>query len=265
MRFARADSTGFTLIELLVVIAIIALLIGILLPALEAAQRAADRVGCASNMQQIGITLSTYATDHDGKLIPIDTNENAPGETQTASHHANNGISPEEMPRRWGILYREGYSSTPKGFYCPSPPDPRYEFESYDKPWGTVGYDDSVGGSASPSSSFVRTSYHYVPYNPRDLEGTNERKSDRSRIPFKPDGSIYQRRYPNREALAIEDIVSAETAHHPEAAGWHVLRIDGSVSFETDTKLFEAMKGSPDAWTDWGRFQEYRDRLVLGG
>jgi prepilin-type N-terminal cleavage/methylation domain-containing protein/prepilin-type processing-associated H-X9-DG protein len=73
-RPAPGHRAGFTLVELLVVIGIIAVLIGILMPALIAARKAANTTQCGSNMRQIGMAMRLYLDQNKGKFPAYHTN-----------------------------------------------------------------------------------------------------------------------------------------------------------------------------------------------
>ena len=68
-RPSSRSGPAFTLVELLVVIAVVALLVGLLLPSLGAARRAAKAMSCLSNLRQLEIAHAAYSVDNRGRLI----------------------------------------------------------------------------------------------------------------------------------------------------------------------------------------------------
>ena len=175
---------GFTLIELLVVISIIALLIGILLPALGAARDAAKTMTCLSNERQIGVMHAVYGSDHKDYVVPLAQSFNRPlGLKLTGGANAlltSNIFWFEVLALEQNGELRDGNERSKffnDTFTCPSFQD---KYQAYSGSGRTSGSSDKMGfgmnrhllgkvdpqASSPPKSNWVAVSDEDPRYNP---------------------------------------------------------------------------------------------------
>jgi prepilin-type N-terminal cleavage/methylation domain-containing protein len=147
MRHSTRRRAGFTLVELLVVIGIIAVLISLLLPALNKAREAAKRTQCLSNLHQIHMMLVMYAGQYKDQVPLGYSGSGTAAGTETSnywlSRPATGSWDPDSFPPAkvrffgLGLLFKAGILKEGSGrvLYCPAFEENDFQYDIPTNPW----------------------------------------------------------------------------------------------------------------------------------
>jgi len=197
---ARGQSRrGFTLIELLVVIAIIAVLVGLLVPAVQKVREAANRMSCSNNLKQMGLALHNYHSS-EGCLPSGRTAVSLSVHAQLLPHLEQDGIFKLiDFTQAWNTAANaNARASVVKTFLCPSD-----SFNSIPAGWAGNNYRVNQGSgllwglppttAGDPNAGMPAPNGPFFPQQQDAFDGPDRRYLQHRRVERAPEGGFQQR------------------------------------------------------------------------
>ena len=249
----RRDDGAFTLIELLVVIAIIAILAGMLLPALAKAKVKAQSIKCASNMRQISLAVTMHTDEREGAL-PI----------------ATNFAEPKSSPHRIWVTAVAQFIGSREVFLCPSAKTAKFGGDWINRSWHPIGYNGAttfdprgvVGAATKPKlvgvpepslavlfadtpSGLIERKYRGYVFNPRN--GKLNRLDPRRSTPLISDRDLVAE-MSSKQPSQLKPVMARHGANGDDTGRSNLVLADGHVEAQTASSILRQDAGANLIW-----------------